>query len=87
MEKKEIIEKEMVNKVDHYGGTMVMDFIKAWEALPNSKANFARTTAFKYLFRAGMKYTDKEIQDLEKLLWYIKDDIERLKNENSQTES
>lgn len=33
--------------------------------------------AIKYLWRAGMK--DSEIQDLEKAVWYIKDEIQRLK--------
>jgi len=33
--------------------------------------------AIKYLWRAGMK--DSEIQDLEKAVWYIKDEITRLK--------
>jgi len=33
--------------------------------------------AIKYLWRAGQK--DSEIQDLEKAVWYIKDEINRLK--------
>lgn len=33
--------------------------------------------AIKYLWRAGMK--DSEVQDLEKAVWYIKDEIQRLK--------
>lgn len=35
--------------------------------------------AIKYLWRAGQK--DSEIQDLEKAVWYIKDEIQRLKGE------
>ncbi len=79
--------KEMVDKVDHYGGTLVMDFIESWEALAKSKTNFSRTTAFKYLFRAGMKFEDKEIEDLEKVLWYTKREIARLKNENCRSKA
>lgn len=79
--------KEMVNKVDHYGGTLVIDFIEKWETLPKAKANFSRTTAFKYLFRAGMKFPEKEIEDLEKVIWYAKREIERLSFENNKSES
>lgn len=35
--------------------------------------------AIKYLWRAGMK--DSEVQDLEKAVWYIKDEIKRIENE------
>ena len=80
-------EKEMVDKVAHYGGTLVIDFIEDWEVLPKSKANFSRTTAFKYLFRAGMKFPEKEIEDLEKVIWYTKREIERLQNENNKSKS
>ena len=36
--------------------------------------------AIKYLWRAGQK--DSEIQDLEKAVWYIKDEIQRLQGKN-----
>lgn len=48
---------------------------------------FAIGNAIKYLWRAGLKVdaglTDKqkEIEDLEKAIWYIKDRIKQLKNE------
>jgi hypothetical protein len=35
--------------------------------------------AFKYLWRAGLKDEAATIQDLEKAIFYIKDEIERLK--------
>lgn len=34
--------------------------------------------AIKYLWRAGLKGSDSEIQDLRKAIWYINDEIERL---------
>lgn len=74
-------EKEMVDKPDHYGGTLVIDFIEALEELPGNKMNFSRASGIKYLARAGMKNKDKEIQDLEKVIWYTKREIQRLKNE------
>lgn len=48
---------------------------------------FAIGNAIKYLWRAGLKVdaglTDKqkEVEDLEKAVWYIKDRIKQLKNE------
>lgn len=41
--------------------------------------NFNIGNAIKYLWRAGLKNEDTQIQDLEKAIWYIKDEIERLK--------
>ena len=49
---------------------------------------FAIGNAIKYLWRAGLKQDvgtppkEKEIQDLEKAIWYINDRIKQLKNEN-----
>lgn len=42
--------------------------------------NFNRGNAIKYIWRAGEKDAEREIEDLEKALFYIKDEIERLKN-------
>lgn len=49
--------------------------------------NFAIGSAFKYLWRAGKKadlnedIRAKEIEDLEKAVFYIQDEIQRLKGE------
>ena len=40
--------------------------------------NFNIGNAFKYLWRAGLKDEAKTIQDLEKAIFYIKDEINRL---------
>lgn len=40
--------------------------------------NFNRGNAVKYLMRAGLKNSDKEVEDLQKAVWYIQDEIERL---------
>jgi hypothetical protein len=37
--------------------------------------------AIKYLWRAGLKDADCHTQDLEKAIWYIRDEIERLNEE------
>lgn len=41
--------------------------------------DFAIGNAIKYLWRAGLKNSDNEIQDLEKAVWYIQDKINQLK--------
>lgn len=43
--------------------------------------NFCRGNAIKYIWRAGVKDPEKEIEDLEKAIWYLKREIERLKND------
>lgn len=41
--------------------------------------DFAIGNAIKYLWRAGLKDSENEIQDLEKAVWYIQDKINQLK--------
>jgi hypothetical protein len=42
--------------------------------------NFNRGNAIKYLWRAGLKGDSaKEVEDLEKALWYVTREIDRLK--------
>jgi hypothetical protein len=43
--------------------------------------NFNIGNAFKYLWRAGIKDESKTIQDLEKAIFYIQDEIKRLQGE------
>lgn len=43
--------------------------------------NFNIGNAIKYLWRAGLKESNSDIQDLEKAVWYINDEIKRLKGE------
>ena len=42
--------------------------------------NFNIGNAFKYLWRQGLK-GDSQIEDIEKAIWYLQDEIKRLKNE------
>lgn len=64
-----------IDKVSHYntGKIEVIDFIE------DHDLNFSRGNACKYIFRAGHKNPDKEIEDLEKAKWYIEREINRLK--------
>ena len=41
--------------------------------------NFNIGNAIKYLWRAGLKESNSDVQDLEKAIWYINDEIKRLK--------
>lgn len=69
-----------VNHPSHYtkGKIEVADFIA------DQKLNFDRGNAVKYVCRAGSKDPDKEIQDLEKAIWYINHEIKTLKGENQK---
>lgn len=49
--------------------------------------NFNRGNAIKYIWRAGEKEVDKEIQDLEKAKFYIQDEINRLSAKASGSSS
>lgn len=78
MKKKEPIKKEdVVNHPNHYtdGKIEVINFIE------DKKLNFHRGNAVKYISRAGKKCKDKEIEDLNKAIWYLKREIKRLKAE------
>ena len=63
-----------VNHPSHYtdGKIEVIDFIE------DKNLNYHRGNAIKYIARAGKKDSSKEIEDLQKALWYINREIERL---------
>lgn len=66
-----------VNHPAHYtdGKIDVIDFID------DKRLNFCRGNAVKYIARAGKKDPHKEIEDLEKAVWYLNHEIARLKGE------
>lgn len=69
--------KESVDHPKHYGGKEnpyeAIKVIEAWDL------DFCLGNVIKYLSRAGKKHIDKEIEDLEKALWYLQRKIEYLK--------
>ncbi len=70
---------EHVNHPQHYGGLEnTYEVIKVIEAL---EMDFHLGNTFKYIARAGKKGSDKEIQDLEKAMWYLQRKIDLLKNQ------
>lgn len=42
--------------------------------------NFNIGNAIKYLWRSGIKDESTQIEDLQKAIWYINDEIKRLQN-------
>jgi hypothetical protein len=71
-------EREQVNHPQHYGGQdnpyEAIKVIEAWDL------DFHLGNTVKYISRAGKKGTDKELQDLNKALWYLKRKIEQLES-------
>lgn len=65
---------DIINHPAHYtdGKIEVIDFIE------EKQLNFHRGNAIKYIARAGKKNKEKEIEDLEKAVWYINREIQRL---------
>ena len=63
-----------VNHPSHYNSGK----IEVIEAIEDWGLNFHRGNAVKYIARAGKKDPAKEIEDLEKAVWYAKREIERL---------
>jgi hypothetical protein len=70
--------KEQVNHPKHYGGEdntyEAIKVIDAWNL------NFSLGNTVKYISRAGKKDKEKEIEDLEKALWYLEHYINTLKD-------
>jgi hypothetical protein len=66
---------DTVNHPAHYtdGKIEVIDFIE------DKGLNFHRGNAVKYIARAGKKDPNKEVEDLEKAVWYLQREIDRLK--------
>ncbi len=64
-----------VNSPSHYtdGKIEVIDFIE------DKKLDYHCGNAIKYIARAGKKDPSKEIQDLQKAVWYLNRRIEKLK--------
>ena len=76
------MKNDVVNHPSHYtdGNIEVIDFIE------DKGLGFCLGNAIKYISRAGKKYPDKEIEDLEKAVWYINRRIKELKKEKDEKE-
>lgn len=67
---------EMVNHPQHYGGKNntyeAIKVIEAWNL------DFCLGNAVKYISRAGKKDASKELEDLNKAVWYLNRRIEQI---------
>lgn len=67
-------ENDIIEHPAHYTqGIECMDYIES------HKLNYARGNIIKYVTRAGLKDSSKEVEDLEKARWYLDREIERVK--------
>lgn len=66
---------DIVNHPSHYtdGKIEVIEFIE------DKNLNYHRGNAIKYICRAGKKDPSKEIEDLQKAIWYINREIKNIK--------
>ena len=72
-------DKEMVNHPNHYGGKdNSYEVIKVCEAWNLDKDAYLFNVV-KYVARAGKKDSKKELEDLEKAMFYLNRKIENLK--------
>lgn len=77
-----VVYNDAVHKPAHYtdGKIEVIDFIE------DKKLNYHRGNAVKYISRAGKKDKNKEIEDLQKAVWYLNREITRLMTEAENDE-
>lgn len=73
---------DSVNHPAHYNAGK----IEVIEAIEDWRLNYHRGNAVKYIARAGRKDPTRELEDLEKSLWYLTRDIERLRAEKEGRE-
>lgn len=68
--------QDNVNHPSHYttGKIEVIDFIT------DKKLDFCRGNAIKYIVRAGLKDKSKEVEDLQKAIFYINRAIKELES-------
>ena len=71
-----------VNRPSHYtdGKIEVIDYIE------DKGLDFCLGNAVKYISRAGRKDQSKEVEDLQKAIWYIRRKIEQISREESEDE-
>lgn len=67
--------ENVINHPSHYtdGRIEVIDFIE------DKNLNYHKGNAIKYICRAGKKDPSKEIEDLQKAIWYMNREIRNIK--------
>lgn len=71
---------DMINHPSHYtdGKIEVIDYIE------DKGLGFCLGNAVKYISRAGKKDQSKEVEDLQKAVWYIQRKIEQISKEKTE---
>jgi len=68
------VNQETVDHPDHYGGAdnpyEAIKVIRAWDL------GFSLGNTVKYISRAGKKDPNKRLEDLQKALWYLEEEIQ-----------
>ena len=75
-------EQKAIERVDHPAHYHA-DTIEAIEVIEAWRLNFNRGNTIKYISRAGLKDPARELEDLNKALWYLKREIKRLSNNDT----
>lgn len=77
------MDESQETRPQHYqlGGVEVITAIEAWGL------GFHRGNIIKYVARAGKKNPATELQDLEKALWYLEREIERLTQNRAESKA
>lgn len=74
------VEVDIVNHPPHYSGNP-----EGIECIQITRhMNFNLGNAVKYLWRAGKKDKNRHIEDINKAIWYLQDEIRRLERDPSQ---
>jgi hypothetical protein len=75
-----VSQTDSVNHPTHYGGAdntyEAIKVIEAWDL------NFCLGNAVKYISRAGKKDSSKTAEDLEKSIWYLNRELNKLKKDD-----
>lgn len=78
MESDEIaVRNDLVSHPSHYrpGTYEAINVIREW------RLNFALGNAVKYICRAGRKDPNKQVEDLQKAIFYLQDEVKHLKSQ------
>jgi len=67
------MENDPVSSPSHYKAKSGIELVDVIGHL-----NYCRSNAIKYIFRAGNKHPDKEVEDLQKALWCIQKELSRI---------
>lgn len=82
-------EADAVNHPDHYNALAAVCSVcgSPIECIDVVRhLNFDLGNAVKYIWRAGQKDPETEIEDLKKAAWYLADEIEQLEKERAERE-